>query len=162
MEPTPSASILDQIRLYNIFIFASNLESREFMLKLTSPGKILQVEFLDVYGMSAQDLADETKIDVKTINNILRDHTIITPSISRKLGKVFNMSPNFFFNLTRGYLLSNIKLHYKNYVGDVKYDNVDKIFYGHVLNTKPNYIVSYEGKNLNELMQDFKDAVESM
>ena len=57
------------------------------MLKLTSPGKILQVEFLDVYGMSAQDLADETKIDVKTINNILRGQTIITPSISRKLGK---------------------------------------------------------------------------
>lgn len=87
------------------------------MLKLTSPGKILQVEFLDVYGMSAQDLADETKIDVKTINNILRGQTIITPSISRKLGKVFNMSPNFFFNLIRGYLLSDIKLHYKNYVG---------------------------------------------
>ena len=132
------------------------------MLKLTSPGKILQVEFLDVYGMSAQDLADETKIDVKTINNILRDHTIITPSISRKLGKVFNMSPNFFFNLTRGYLLNDIKLHYKNYVGDVKYDNTDKIFYGHVLNVKPNYIVSYEGKNLNELMQDFKDAVNNI
>lgn len=132
------------------------------MLKLTSPGKILQVEFLDVYGMSAQDLADETKIDVKTINNILRDHTIITPSISRKLGKVFNMSPNFFFNLTRGYLLSDIKLHYKNYVGDVKYDNVDKIFYDHVLNVKPNYIVSYEGENLNELMQDFKDAVNNI
>lgn len=148
--------------LYNNFTFSSNLESRELMLKLTSPGKILQIEFLDVYGMSAQDLADETQIDVKTINNILRDQTMITPSVSRKLGKVFDMSPNFFFNLTRGYLLSNIKLHYKNYVGDVKYDNADKIFYGHVLNTKPNYIVSYEGNNLNELMQDFKDAIESM
>lgn len=132
------------------------------MLKLTSPGTILQMEFLDVYGMSAQDLADETKIDIKTINKILRDQTIITPSISRKIGKVFDMSPNFFFNLTRGYLLSNIKLHYKDYEGDVKYDNVDKIFYGHVLNTKPNYIVSYEGENLNELMQDFKDAVNNI
>lgn len=132
------------------------------MLKLTSPGKILQIEFLDVYGMSAQDLADETKIDIKTINKILRDQIIITPSVSHKLGKVFNMSPDFFFNLARGYLLNDIKLHYKNYVGDVKYDNVDKIFYGHVLNVKPNYIVSYEGNNLNELMQDFKDAIESM
>lgn len=132
------------------------------MLKLTSPGKILQIEFLDVYGMSAQDLADETKMDVKTINNILRDQTVITPSVSRKLGKVFNMPPNFFFNLTRGYLLNDIKLHYKDYVGDVKYDNADKIFYGHVLNVKPNYIVSYEGENLNELMQDFKDAIESI
>lgn len=132
------------------------------MLKLTSPGKILQIEFLDVYGMSAQDLADETQIDVKTINNILRDQTIITPSVSRKISKVFNTPPNFFFNLIRGYLLSNIKLHYKDYVGDVKYDNTDKIFYGHVLNVKPNYIVSYEGENLNELMQDFKDAIESM
>lgn len=132
------------------------------MLKLTSPGKILQVEFLDVYGMSAQDLADKTQIDIKTINKILRDQTMITPSVSYKIDKVFNMSPNFFFNLTRGYLLSNIKLHYKDYVGDVKYDDADKIFYGHVLNVKPNYIVSYEGENLNELMQDFKDAVESM
>lgn len=132
------------------------------MLKLTGPGQILQIEFLDVYGMSAQDLAAETQIDIKTINNILRDQTVITPSISRKLSKVFNMSPNFFFNLTRGYLLSDIKLHYKNYVGDVKYDNIDKIFYGHVLNVKPNYIVSYEGKNLNELMQDFKDAVNNI
>lgn len=132
------------------------------MLKLTSPGQILQIEFLDVYGMSAQDLADETQINIKTINNILRDQTVITPSVSRKLGKVFNMSPDFFFNLTRGYLLSNIKLHYKDYVGDVKYDNADKIFYGHVLNVKPNYIVSYEGKNLSELMQDFKDAVNNI
>ena len=78
------------------------------MLKLTSPGQILQIEFLDVYGMSAQDLADEIQINIKTINNILRDQTIITPSVSRKIGKVFNMSPNFFFNLTRGYLLNNI------------------------------------------------------
>lgn len=132
------------------------------MLKLTSPGQVLQREFLDVYEMSAQDLANETKINIKIINNILRDQTIITPSVSRKLGKVFNMPPNFFFNLTRGYLLSDIKLHYKDYVGDVKYDNVDKIFYGHVLNTKPNYIVSYEGEDLNELMQDFKDAVNNI
>ena len=132
------------------------------MLKLTSPGQILQIEFLDVYGMSAQDLADETKMDIKTINKILRDQTMITPSISRKISKVFNMSPNFFFNLTRGYLLSDIKLHYKDDVGDVKYDNADKIFYGHVLNVKPNYIVSYEGNNLNELMQDFKDAVNNI
>lgn len=132
------------------------------MLKLTSPGKILQMGFLDVYGMSAQDLADETKINIKTINKILRDQTVITPSISHKIGKVFNMSPDFFFNLTLGYLLNDIKLHYKDYVGDVKYDNVDKIFYGHVLNTKPNYIVSYEGQNLNDLMQDFKDAVNNI
>lgn len=132
------------------------------MLKLTSPGQILQMEFLDVYGMSAQDLADETQINIKTINNILRDQTVIMPTVSRKLGKVFNMSPDFFFNLTRGYLLSNIKLHYKDYVGDVKYDSADKIFYGDVLNVKPNYIVSYEGQNLNELMQDFKDAVENI
>lgn len=132
------------------------------MLKLTGPGKILQIEFLDVYGMSAQDLAAETQINIKTINNILHDQTIITPSISHKIGKVFNMSPDFFFNLTLGYLLNDIKLHYKDYVGDVKYDNVDKIFYGHVLNVKPNYIVSYEGQNLNDLMQDFEDAVESI
>lgn len=132
------------------------------MLKLTSLGKILQIEFLDVYGMSAQDLADETKINIKTINKILRDQTVITPSISHKIGKVFNMSPDFFFNLTLGYLLNDIKLHYKDYVGDVKYDNADKIFYGHVLNVKPNYIVSYEGQNLNELMQDFEDAVNNI
>ena len=132
------------------------------MLKLTGPGQILQMEFLDVYGMSAQDLAAETQINIKTINNILRDQTVITPSVSRKIGKVFNMAPNFFFNLTCRYLLSDIKLHYKDYVGDVKYDNADKIFYGHVLNVKPNYIVSYEGQNLNELMQDFKDAVNNI
>lgn len=47
-------------------------------------------------------------------------------------------------------------------MGDVKYDNADKIFYGHVLNVKPNYIVSYEGKNLSELMQDFEDAVNNI
>lgn len=66
------------------------------MLKLTSPGQILQIEFLDVYGMSAQDLADETQINIKTINNILRDQTIITPSVSHKIGKVFNIKEDDF------------------------------------------------------------------
>jgi len=46
---------------------------------------------------------------------------------------------------------------YKGYVGHVTYDNEAKIFHGDVVNF--DHVVTFQGKNVDELEQAFKDSV---
>lgn len=51
-----------------------------------------------------------------------------------------------------------MKLEYKGYEGSVSYSETDEVYHGKILNIKG--VVLYEGKNMIELEENFKEAVD--
>lgn len=47
---------------------------------------------------------------------------------------------------------------YKDYIGSVEFSEKDKVFYGKVLGIQS--LISYEGENAKELIQDFHFAID--
>jgi addiction module HigA family antidote len=66
--------------------------------KPTSPGEILNEEFLTPLDMSQKELADHIECDVKVINRIINGRTSITATMALKLAAAFNTSPEFWLN----------------------------------------------------------------
>jgi len=64
----------------------------------TSPGEILQEEFLTPLGISQKKLADHLGCDVKVINRIVNNKSSVTSEMALKLGSAFNTSPHFWLN----------------------------------------------------------------
>lgn len=52
----------------------------------------------------------------------------------------------------------NHTIRYKGYVGSVEFSEEDGIFYGKVLGVQS--LISYEGENTKELLDDFHGAVD--
>ena len=52
----------------------------------------------------------------------------------------------------------NNTIQYKGYVGSIEFSEEDKIFYGKVLGIRS--LISYEGENATELIDDFHQAVD--
>lgn len=50
-------------------------------------------------------------------------------------------------------------LHYKGYTGSVEYSKEDNCLFGQVLGMSHD-LISYEGKNVDELRKDFEGAVD--
>lgn len=49
-------------------------------------------------------------------------------------------------------------MEYKNYVGSVEFSETDGVFFGKVMGIRA--MISYEGTNAKELVEDFHDAVD--
>ena len=64
----------------------------------TSPGEILQEEFLTPLGISQKQLADHLGCDVKVINRIVNKKSSVTPEMALRLGSTLNTSPQFWLN----------------------------------------------------------------
>lgn len=64
----------------------------------TSPGEILQEEFLKPLGLTQRRLADHIGCDVKVISRIVNGRTCLTPEMALKLGSAFRTSPEFWLN----------------------------------------------------------------
>ncbi len=64
----------------------------------TSPGEILQEDFLKPLGLTQKLLAGHLGCDVKVINRIVNSRTGLTPEIALKLGAAFRTSPEFWLN----------------------------------------------------------------
>jgi addiction module HigA family antidote len=66
--------------------------------KPTSPGEILQEEFLVPLKMTQQQLANHIGCDVKVINRIVNGRSALTATMAIKLGAAFKTSPEFWLN----------------------------------------------------------------
>ncbi len=66
--------------------------------KPTSPGEILQEEYLTPLGLTQKDLANHIGGDVKVINRLVNGRTALTASLALKLAAAFNTSPEFWLN----------------------------------------------------------------
>ena len=52
----------------------------------------------------------------------------------------------------------NNTIQYKGYIGSIEFSEEDRIFYGKVLGIRS--LISYEGENANDLLNDFHNAVD--
>lgn len=66
--------------------------------KPTSPGEILNEEFLKPMGLTQKQLADHLGCDVKVINRIINERTSVTAEMAVKLAAAFKMTAEFWLN----------------------------------------------------------------
>lgn len=66
--------------------------------KPTSPGEILNEEFLVPMGLTQKELADHIGCDIKVINRIINQRTSVTAEMALKLASTFKTTPDFWLN----------------------------------------------------------------
>lgn len=64
----------------------------------TSPGEILDEEFLKPLGLTQKQLADHIGCDVKVINRIVNNRSSVSAEMAVKLASAFRNSPEFWLN----------------------------------------------------------------
>jgi addiction module HigA family antidote len=70
------------------------------------PGEILQEEFLTPFKISQYRLAKDIAVAPIRISEIIRGSRAISADTALRLGKYFNISPEFWLNLQSHYELS--------------------------------------------------------
>jgi addiction module HigA family antidote len=66
--------------------------------KPTTPGEILNEEFVKPMAITQKQLADHIGVDIKVINRIINERTGITPLVAMKLGYALKTTPEFWLN----------------------------------------------------------------
>ena len=66
--------------------------------KPTTPGEILQEEYLSPLALTQKELADHIGYDVKVINRLINGRTRITAPLALNLAAALNTSPEFWLN----------------------------------------------------------------
>jgi len=64
----------------------------------TTPGEILDEEYLAPLGMTQKELADHLGCDIKVINRIVNGRTSLSAEMAVKLGAAFRTTPEFWLN----------------------------------------------------------------
>ncbi len=72
-------------------------------MKPIHPGEVLLDEFLAPMGISQYRLAKEISVPPRRINEIVQKKRGITADTALRLGRYFNMSPEFWINLQGHY-----------------------------------------------------------
>jgi len=75
----------------------------EKAIRSMTPGRLIQLEFLDEYGLSQSELSRRTGIPRSTINEILKDKRPISVEVAIALSAFFGNSPQFWLNLANSY-----------------------------------------------------------
>lgn len=65
----------------------------------TTPGEIIQEEFLTPLRLTQQQLADAMHVDRVRVNNIINGRRAVTPDTALRLEKVLGPSAQFWLNL---------------------------------------------------------------
>ena len=78
-------------------------------LKLTHPGKILRLEFMEPVGLSAYALAKALDVPLPRVNDIVREKRAISPEMAVLLSAYFGTSDGYWMNLQSYYDLENAK-----------------------------------------------------
>jgi antitoxin HigA-1 len=73
------------------------------LLPLTTPGEVLNEEFLIPLGISQYRLAKDIGIPPRRINEIVHGKRAITPNTALRMGKYFGVSAQFWLNLQTRY-----------------------------------------------------------
>jgi antitoxin HigA-1 len=73
------------------------------LLPLTTPGEVLNEEFLIPLGISQYRVAKDIGVPSRRINEIVHGQRAITPDTALRLGKYFGISAQFWLNLQARY-----------------------------------------------------------
>ncbi len=71
---------------------------RSISRRPTTPGEILDEEFLGPLAMTQRQLADHLGCDVKVVNRVINGRTSVTAEMALKLAASFRTSPEFWLN----------------------------------------------------------------
>lgn len=82
-------------------------------LKNIHPGEILKEEFLKPMGISVYRLAKETGLSQTRLGQIIKGKRNITAETAVKLGKFFNLPPEFWMNLQTIYDIEEAEKQYR-------------------------------------------------
>ena len=66
--------------------------------KPTTPGEILNEEFLKPLEISQRMLAEHLGCDYKVVNRIINERASVTPEMAVKLAAAFDTTPDFWLN----------------------------------------------------------------
>jgi addiction module HigA family antidote len=73
------------------------------LLSNITPGEILEKEFLEPMGITQYRLAKDIAVPPRRINEIIKGERAITADTALRLGRYFQMSPQFWLNLQSHY-----------------------------------------------------------
>jgi len=76
---------------------------KDIKLSPIHPGEILKEEFLEPMGISQYRVAKDISVPPRRINEIVHGKRAITADTALRLGRFFNMSPQFWLNLQTRY-----------------------------------------------------------
>ena len=74
------------------------------------PGRVLHLEFLEPLGMSGYKLARELNTNEQKVYEVLRGRRGISDELAIRLGRLFDLEPEFFVNLQARYDLEMKKM----------------------------------------------------
>ncbi|MFI5391651.1 MAG: HigA family addiction module antitoxin [Bacteriovoracales bacterium] len=74
------------------------MKRKNLIRKRTTPGEILNEEYLKPFGITQKKLADHIGVDIKVINRLVNGKTSISPALALKLASSFNTTPQFWLN----------------------------------------------------------------
>ena len=77
--------------------------------KPTSPGEILDEEFLRPLGITQRALAEHLNCDYKVINRIVNEKSQVTPEMAIRLAAALETTPDFWLNAQRAVDLWSLK-----------------------------------------------------
>jgi len=80
----------------------------------TTPGEILDEEFLKPMNITQKQLADHLGCDVKVINRIVNNRTSISAEMAVKLGSALGTSPEFWLNAQQAVDIHQAKIKVRN------------------------------------------------
>lgn len=79
-------------------------------IETLSIGEILQEEFMIPMGLSAYKLAQDIKVPVSRIQDILHGRRKITADTSLRLAKLFGVSDSYFLDMQNEIDMRNLKI----------------------------------------------------
>lgn len=79
-------------------------------IETPSVGEILQEEFMIPMGLSAYKLAQDIKVPVSRIQDILHGRRKITADTSLRLAKLFGVSDSYFLDMQNEIDMRNLKI----------------------------------------------------
>ena len=68
-------------------------------LKNVHPGEILKLDFLDAMNISATALAKAIAVDQTRISQLIKGTRSVSADTALRLGRFFNVSPEFWLNI---------------------------------------------------------------
>ena len=78
-------------------------------LKNVHPGEILKLDFLDAMNISATALAKAIAVDQARISQLIKGTRSVSADTALRLGRFFNVSPEFWLNIQARYDLEEEK-----------------------------------------------------
>lgn len=65
----------------------------------TPPGRFIQSDILEEYGLTQEQLARLLKVSRLTVNELVRERRSLTAGMAVRLARLTNQSPQFWLNL---------------------------------------------------------------